>query len=92
MEQLNLPAGKTKEQVDWVTVYQAAQIMGCTRQNIQKHQNNGRFRVYWKDERGRLQLSRAEVRDFSRRVITRGQKRRGRRGRREIAGQRVLVK
>ena len=91
MEQLSLPAGMAKEDVDWIGVYQAAKIMGCSRQNVQKHHKGGKFQVYWKDERGRLQLSEAEVRAFSKKVITRGTKRRGRKGQRIIAGQKVKV-
>ena len=91
MEQLRLPEGKTKKQVDWITVYQAARIMGCSRQNIQKHQKAGHFKAYWKDERGGLQLSKTEVIKFNRKVIPRGTKRRGNKGRRIIAGQKVKV-
>ncbi len=91
MEQLSLPEGTAKEDVDWIDVYKASKIMGCTRQNVQKHQKNGKFQVYWKDKRGRLQLSEAEVRVFSRKVIPRGTQRKGQKGRRIIAGQKVKV-
>ena len=94
MEQLKLPEGQTKEQVDWIDVYEAARIMKCSRQNVQKHQKQGKFQTYWKDERGRLQLSKTEVRKVSRKIITRGQPRRGQKqkpGTVEIAGQKVRV-
>lgn len=94
MEQLKLPEGKTKEEVDWIDVYEAASIMQCSRQNIQKHHKAGKFQVYWKDERGRLQLSEAEVREVSKRIITRGTPRKGKKRKsssRIIAGQKVKV-
>lgn len=77
MEQLRLPEGKDKKDIDWIGVYEAARIMKCSRQNVQKHQKRGKFQIYWKDDRGRLQLSKAEVRAVSRKTIPRGQPRKG---------------
>lgn len=94
MEQLKLPEGKTREQVDWIDVYKAASIMKCSRQNVQKHHKGGKFLIYWKDERGRLQLSKAEVLKVSGRIITRGTPRKGKKKKSKakiIAGQKVHV-